>query len=55
VIDMLVDHFELIDNMKMIFKNLPQPLYEQYNNLEELVRTLNDQKYPTGNVWNNIC
>lgn len=39
--EMLVGDFEVLHSLKGIFKNMPQPSYERYTNLDELVRNMN--------------
>jgi hypothetical protein len=41
VMDMLDGDFDLLHNLKIIFRNLTHPSYERYTNLDELVRNLN--------------
>jgi hypothetical protein len=51
VLEMLAGDFEILHSLKGIFKNLPQPSYERYTNLDELVRNMNKTEYPMGKVW----
>jgi molybdenum cofactor biosynthesis enzyme MoaA len=53
--DMLAGDFALLYTLRMIFKNLPQPSYERYTNLDEVTRNLNKQEYPMGKVWKRMC
>jgi hypothetical protein len=55
VIYLLVGYFELLDNIKIIFRNLPQPSYEKYTNLDEVVRNMNDYKCLMGKQWKHMC
>jgi len=55
VMDMLVGYFELVHNLKIIFKNIPYPSYERYTNLYEVVRNFDKQEYRMGKVWKNMC
>jgi hypothetical protein len=44
----LVGDFEMLRNLKMIFKNLPLRFYVKYSNIDEAVRNMNDHKYLMG-------
>jgi hypothetical protein len=48
VVELLARYFELLHNLKMIFNKSPPPFYEQYNDMDEAVRNLNDYKYQMG-------
>ena len=51
VVELLVGYFELLQNLKMIFRKLPPLVYEQYTDLDEATRKLNDHKYLMGKYW----
>jgi hypothetical protein len=55
VVELLVGDFELLHNMKMIFRKLPPLIYEQYINLDEAVRNLNGHRYLMGKCWKRVC
>jgi hypothetical protein len=55
VVELLAGDFELLHNLKMIFRKLPPPFYEQYTDLDEAVRNLNDHKYLMGKDWKILC
>jgi hypothetical protein len=55
LVELLATYFELLHNMKMIFRKLPPPVYEKYTNLDEAVRNLNDHKYLMGKYWKKLC
>jgi hypothetical protein len=55
VLEMLAGDFEILHNIRVIFKNLPQPSYERYTNMDELVRNMNKTEYPMGKTWNHMC
>jgi hypothetical protein len=48
VVELLAGNFELLHNLKMIFRKLPPPVYEQHTDLDKAVIILNDHKYQMG-------
>jgi hypothetical protein len=50
VMDMLDGDFELLNNLKVIFRNLPQPSYERYTNLYEILMTRQGETRITRNM-----
>jgi hypothetical protein len=54
IMDFLAMDFEIIHQLKGVFRNLHQPSYETYTNLEEIVRNMNKTNYHMGNSWHYI-
>jgi len=55
LMDMLASDFEILHNLKVIFKNLYYTSYERYTNLVEVVRNMNTHEYPMGKFWKHVC
>jgi hypothetical protein len=53
--DMLTGDFEILHQLKRLFKHFPQPSYERYTNLDEMVKNVKNIDYPMGKTWNHMC
>jgi hypothetical protein len=52
---MIARDFEKLHNLRVIFKSMPQPSYERYTNMDELVRNMNKTEYPMEKTWKHMC
>jgi hypothetical protein len=48
IMEPLVGDFEILHQLKVVFKHLPQPSYERYTNHDEIVQNMNKNNYLMG-------